>query len=48
MSYAFENMKAWQEARELVVEVYQLLDRFPKFESYALCEDVQSYPSHPI
>lgn len=23
--YAFENMNAWQEARKLVVEVYQLL-----------------------
>ena len=41
MSYAFENMKAWQEARELVVEVYQLLDRFPKFENYALCDQIR-------
>jgi len=23
--YSFENMNAWQEARKLVVEVYQLL-----------------------
>ena len=35
MAYAFENMKAWQEARKLVVEVYRLLDSFPKFENYA-------------
>ena len=38
MAYAFENMKAWQEARKLVVDVYRLLDGFPKFETYALCD----------
>ena len=41
MAYAFENMKAWQEARKLVVEVYRLLDSFPKFENYALCDQVR-------
>ncbi len=41
MTYAFENMRAWQEARKLVVEVYQLLDGFPKFESYALCDQIR-------
>ena len=39
--YAFENMKAWQEARKLVVEVYQLLDAFPNFEKYALCDQIR-------
>lgn len=39
--YAFENMKAWQEARKLVVEVYQLLDDFPNFEKYALCDQIR-------
>lgn len=39
--YAFENMKAWQESRKLVVEVYQLLDGFPKFEKYALCDQIR-------
>ena len=39
--YAFENMKAWQEARKLVVEVYQLLDEFPNFEKYALCDQIR-------
>ena len=24
MAYAFENMKAWQEARTLVVDIYRL------------------------
>ncbi|MBO4587647.1 MAG: four helix bundle protein [Bacteroidales bacterium] len=34
-------MKAWQEARKLVVEVYRLLDEFPKFEKYALCDQIR-------
>ena len=41
MTYTFENMRAWQEARKLVVEVYRLLDGFPKFESYALCDQIR-------
>ena len=41
MAYAFENLKAWQEARRLVVCVYQLLDGFPKFEKYALCDQIR-------
>lgn len=39
--YAFENMTAWQEARKLVVEVYRLLDDFPQFEKYALCDQIR-------
>lgn len=41
MAYAFENMKAWQEARKLVAEVYELLDGFPNFEKYALCDHIR-------
>lgn len=39
--YAFENMKAWQEARKLVGVIYRLLDDFPKFENYALCDQIR-------
>ena len=39
--YSFESLKAWQEARSLVVDVYQLLDKFPKFEKYALCDQLR-------
>lgn len=39
--YSFENMNAWQEARKLVVDVYQLLDDFPNFEKYALCDQIR-------
>ena len=41
MEYAFEKMKAWQEARNLVVLVYKLLDDFPNFEKYALCDQIR-------
>ena len=41
MKYSFENLTAWQEARKLVVAVYQLLDHFPKFENYALCDQIR-------
>ena len=39
--YAFENLDAWKEARKLVVAVYQLLDKFPNFEKYALCDQIR-------
>ena len=41
MTYAFERLNAWKEARKLVVQVYQLLDKFPKFEKYALCDQIR-------
>lgn len=41
MKYSFETLNAWQEARKLVVSVYQLLDNFPKFEKYALCDQIR-------
>ena len=41
MKYSFESLNAWQEARKLVVSVYQLLDKFPKFEKYALCDQLR-------
>ena len=41
MAYAFENLNAWKESRKLVVSVYQLLGSFPKFENYALCDQIR-------
>lgn len=41
MEYAFERLNAWKESRKLVVRVYQLLDGFPKFEKYALCDQIR-------
>ena len=39
--YSFEKLKVWQEAKKLVVDVYHLLDSFPKFEKYALCDQIR-------
>lgn len=41
IQYSFEKLNVWQEARKLVVEVYHLLDNFPKFEKYALCDQIR-------
>ena len=39
--YSFEKLKVWQEAKNLVVEVYHLLDTFPSIEKYALCDQIR-------
>jgi len=39
--YSFEKLNVWQEAKRLVVDVYHLLNSFPKFEKYALCEQIR-------
>lgn len=39
--YSFEKLKVWQEAKKLMVDVYHLLDNFPKFEKYALCDQIR-------
>ena len=39
--YSFEKLKVWQEAKKLVVDVYHLLDSFPKFEKYTLCDQIR-------
>lgn len=41
IQYSFEKLKVWQEVKKLVVEVYHLLDSFPKFENYALCDQIR-------
>lgn len=41
IEYSFERLKVWQEAKYLVVEVYRLLDKFPQFEKYALCDQIR-------
>lgn len=39
--YPFQKLKVWQEAKKLVVDVCHLLDSFPKFEKYALCDQIR-------
>ena len=41
IEYSFQKLRVWQEAKKLVVEVYHLLDSFPKFEKYALCDQIR-------
>jgi len=41
IEYSFQKLKVWQEAKRLVVDVYHLLDSFPKFEKYALCDQIR-------
>ena len=41
IEYSFQKLKVWQEAKKLVVDVYHLLDEFPKFEKYALCDQIR-------
>ena len=39
--FQFEKLDAWQEARKLVRNVYLLLEKFPKNENYALCDQMR-------
>ncbi len=41
IEYSFQKLNVWQESKLLVVNVYHLLDRFPKFENYALCDQIR-------
>ena len=41
IQYSFEKLKVWQEAKKLVIDVYHLLDGFPRFEKYALCDQIR-------
>lgn len=41
IEYSFQKLNVWKEAKILVVEVYHLLDDFPKFEKYALCDQIR-------
>ena len=40
IEYSFQKLKVWQESKKLVVDVYNLLDSFPQFEKYALCDQI--------
>ncbi|OGL38305.1 MAG: hypothetical protein A2042_08610 [Candidatus Schekmanbacteria bacterium GWA2_38_11] len=36
MSYTFKNIKVWQKAHELVLEIYKVTKTFPSSEKYGL------------
>lgn len=39
--YTFKNLAAYKESKALVIEVYRLLKKFPKEETYALCDQLR-------
>lgn len=39
--YTYKNLEAYKEAKNLVMQVYALLKRFPKEEQYALCDQLR-------
>lgn len=39
--FTFFDLRVYQEAKLLVREVYTLLDRFPKYETYALSDQLR-------
>lgn len=40
-SYTYKNLEAYKEAKALVLMVYRLLKKFPKEETYALCDQLR-------
>lgn len=39
--YSYKNIEAYQESKTLVKQVYALLKKFPKEETYALCDQLR-------
>lgn len=39
--YSFENLQVYQSARTLVKTIYQILPYYPKYEQYALCDQLR-------
>lgn len=38
---SFTDLIAWQKGHHLVLEVYKLLPNFPKYENFALCDQIR-------
>ena len=41
VKYSFKNLDAYKEAKNLVKMVYGLIEKFPKVETYALCDQLR-------
>jgi four helix bundle protein len=39
--YSYKNLEAYKESKTLVKKVYALLKKFPKEETYALCDQLR-------
>ena len=40
-SFSFERLDTYQEARKLVVDIYQVVSQLPKCEQFALCDQLR-------
>ncbi len=41
MIFGYKNLKVYCAAKDLVVSVYALLEKFPRHEQYALCDQLR-------
>jgi four helix bundle protein len=41
MAYTFKNIKVWQKAHELVLEIYKVTKMFPSSEKYGLTAQIR-------
>jgi four helix bundle protein len=41
MEFTFEKLEVWRKARILVKDIYLLINEFPNFERYALCDQLR-------
>lgn len=39
--FSFERLNVWNDSKTLVKLVYQIIERFPKEEKYALCDQLR-------
>lgn len=39
--YQFEKLEVWQQSRQLVVTVYQLIKKYPQEERFAMCDQMR-------
>ena len=39
--YSFEKLDAWKASKKLVLIVYKILNNFPSFEKYSLCDQIR-------
>ena len=41
ISFVFETLDVYQKVRQLVKDIYLLLENFPSFERYTLCDQIR-------
>lgn len=39
--FSFENLNVWKESRKFVLSTYRLLDQFPPYEKFSLCDQLR-------